>query len=95
MASGRLADLAGAVRNGTIDAAGLVDESRRRIADDVTNAFLTPANGVADRQVEHLARVDPDAMPLAGIPLAVKDNIVTCDLRTTCASRMLETCTPS
>jgi len=35
------------------------------------------------------ARAAPDG-PLAGVPVAVKDNLVTLDLPTTCASRILE-----
>ncbi len=58
-----------------------------------TNAFLTFSQ---ERALRSAARVDDDIArgldlpPLAGVPLAVKDVIVTRGLRTTCASRILE-----
>ena len=42
----------------------------------------------ADRQQARLKH-DRDEMPLAGVPIVVKDNVCTSDAPTTCASRML------
>jgi aspartyl-tRNA(Asn)/glutamyl-tRNA(Gln) amidotransferase subunit A len=61
--------------------------------DPPLNAFLTVAG---DELMEQAVAADraldegDDVGPLAGIPVAVKDNICTCDLPTTCGSRMLE-----
>jgi aspartyl-tRNA(Asn)/glutamyl-tRNA(Gln) amidotransferase subunit A len=58
-----------------------------------TNAYLTFS---PDRALSAAAEVDrkiaagDDPGPLAGVPIAIKDVIVTRALRTTCASRLLE-----
>jgi aspartyl-tRNA(Asn)/glutamyl-tRNA(Gln) amidotransferase subunit A len=58
-----------------------------------TNAFLTFS---PERALKAAARVDKDIAqgldlpPLAGVPLGVKDVIVTKGLRTTCGSKILE-----
>jgi aspartyl-tRNA(Asn)/glutamyl-tRNA(Gln) amidotransferase subunit A len=58
-----------------------------------TNAYLTFANDralAAARAVDRKIASGGDPGALAGVPIAVKDVIVTRGLRTTCGSRMLE-----
>ncbi len=58
-----------------------------------TNAYLTfsPERALAAaRNVDAKIAKGEDPGPLAGVPIAVKDVIVTRNLRTTCASKMLE-----
>src|ERR1700726_2039929 len=62
-----------------------------------TNAYLTFSS---ERALEAAEAVDrkiaagEDPGPLAGVPIAIKDVIVTRGVRTTCASRMLATYIP-
>jgi len=58
-----------------------------------TNAFLAVSKAYAlGRAQEVQARIDggETLSPLAGVPIAVKDNISTTGIATTCASKMLE-----
>ena len=62
-----------------------------------TNAFLTFAAKRAmnaARMVDEKIAAGEDPGPLGGVPVAVKDVIVTRGLRTTCASRLLENYMP-
>ncbi len=62
-----------------------------------TNAYLTFAPDralAAARAVDQKIAAGEDPGPLAGVPIAIKDVILTRGLRTTCGSRMLETYIP-
>ena len=72
----------------------LVEESLRRIEENKDlNAFITVDSENAKKTALELENMEVDNL-LFGIPIAVKDNICTKDLRTTCASHMLENFTP-
>lgn len=67
--------------------------ARIETADSILRAFITvePERVLARaRDVDRQVKSHEPKLPLAGVPVAVKDNICTRDLRTTCASEILE-----
>jgi len=93
-----LTEAAQGLRAGAFTATELARAQLDRIAavDDRIKAYVTvtrdEALADAARADEALAR--GDAAPLTGIPIAIKDLIVTKGVRTTCSSRMLENFVP-
>lgn len=81
--------------NKEISARDVVDAYIEHIeyVDNDINAYITVdkegARAQADKIDEKLANGEPLGR-LAGIPIAIKDNIVTKDMKTTCGSKMLE-----
>ncbi len=87
-------EIARAVRSRELTAVSVWEafEARIRRYNPVLNAFLH-VNAEAASQAAQLDRrvaAGEDPGPLCGVPVAVKDNIVTCGMPTTCASRILE-----
>jgi aspartyl-tRNA(Asn)/glutamyl-tRNA(Gln) amidotransferase subunit A len=83
-----------AVRSRTRSAADVCRDALARIeaVNPALNAFNTV---VADRAMARAMEIDRDPdrwrdAPLAGVPIAVKDNLCTRGIRTTASSRMLE-----
>ncbi len=68
--------LRGAYRNGRLQVPAVIDELRQRALQDRHNAWihvLTEAE--LSPYIKRLAALQPDSLPLYGIPFAVKDNI--------------------
>jgi len=75
----------------------LVEECYMRIeANSDLNSFITLNKTEATNYAKELSKEEVEVDNLLwGIPIAIKDNISTCDIRTTCASRMLENYVPT
>lgn len=73
----------------TIKPLDLVLETFERIENSNLNAFITLNKEEAISTAKRLEEKEVDNI-LFGIPIAIKDNIVTKDLRTTCASHILD-----
>ena len=88
-----IADIRGAMADG-LTAVEICEQYLERIAayDGPIHAFTHVATEHALNRAESLDRRDPHAahLPLAGVPIAVKDNICTRGLPTTASSRILD-----
>ena len=66
--------------------------------EDTVGSFVTTDKDAALRRAEQVQSLMAEGKimgPLAGVPVAVKDNICTRDLPTTCSSRILEGFVPT
>src|SRR5688572_27695327 len=88
-------DVRDAVAGGRVSAVEVCEHALARIdsLNGSLNAFLAVDH---ERALEQARRVDKSGRntPLAGVPVAVKDNILTRGLTTTAASKMLATFVP-
>lgn len=95
----KVADLHELLQKKEISVSDLVNESYKRIheVEDKVQAFLTideeNAREVAKKLDDKLGTEQSKGL-LYGMPIAIKDNIVTKGLRTTCASKILENFDP-
>jgi len=88
-------DIAGSVRDGSTTAAEIVEQYLGRISDrdGEIHAFNVVTADLAREQaaaVDALVAAGRDPGPLAGVPIALKDNMCTSGVATTCSSRILE-----
>jgi aspartyl-tRNA(Asn)/glutamyl-tRNA(Gln) amidotransferase subunit A len=87
--------LAAAVRTGERQAADVLEEHLARIAAGegeihAFNTLTTDHARAAAAAVDEAVAAGRDPGPLAGVPVAVKDNLCTRGIPTTCSSRILE-----
>jgi aspartyl-tRNA(Asn)/glutamyl-tRNA(Gln) amidotransferase subunit A len=86
-------DIAAAVRNGERTARSVVDEHLATIEgrEGEIHAFNLVLADEARAQADEIDAADPSTRgPLAGVPVALKDNLCTRGIPTTCSSRILE-----
>jgi len=88
-------ELAGRVRTGETSAVDVLEQHLRAIeeCDGELHAFLTVLGDTARseaREIDRRLGAGEAPGPLAGVPVAVKDNLCTRGVPTTCASRILE-----
>jgi aspartyl-tRNA(Asn)/glutamyl-tRNA(Gln) amidotransferase subunit A len=95
----KLSELHELLHTKEVSVTDLVDESYKRInkVDDKVNAFLTLDEENARSKAKEMdAKLGTDGEKglLFGMPIGIKDNIVTKGLRTTCSSKILENFNP-
>ena len=91
------AELAKAVMNGERSACSIAEEYLSRAEADTCNAYITVMRHTCEETAKEVDRrvAKGEYLPLAGVPLSVKDNICTAGTRTTCASKSLLDFVPS
>ncbi len=88
-------EIAAAVRSGERSAAEVVEEHLARIDErepelHAFNLVLADEARAAAAEVDRRVAAGEDPGPLAGVPVALKDNMATRGIPTTCSSRILE-----
>lgn len=90
----KIEDINKLLSNKKIKPIDLVNEAFERIESNKDlNCFITLNKEEAIKRAEELENIDVDNI-LFGVPIVIKDNIMTKDLRTTCASKMLDNFIP-
>jgi len=94
-----ISDIAGDVRSGRESARSLCARALELIGGrgGELNAFITVCGDSALKRAEEIDSLPADVkrdMPLCGIPIAIKDNICTEGIKTTCASHILDNFVP-
>ena len=92
-------DLRQKLKSGEVSSKELVQEKINRIneLDPTLNSFLTVNTELALSKAEHIDKqiASGDHLPpLSGIPIAIKDNLCTKGIKTTCASKILDNFVP-
>jgi aspartyl-tRNA(Asn)/glutamyl-tRNA(Gln) amidotransferase subunit A len=89
-----LKEINGHLKNKEIRPIDLVNEAFERIENNKDlNCFVILNKEEAIKRAMELEKMEVDN-PLFGVPIVIKDNIVTKNLRTTCASKMLDNFIP-
>ena len=93
-------ELSAAIRDGQVTAVEAAEEMLARIEerDGIYNCYVTVDRDGALAQARAVQeKIDAGELtgPLAGVPVAIKDNLCTEGLLTTCASRILENFVPT
>ena len=88
-------DISAAVRAGTRRAVDVVDEHLARIAErdgeiHAFNVVLADEARAAAAEIDRRVGAGDDPGPLAGVPVALKDNLCTRGVATTCSSKILD-----
>ena len=92
-------DLRQKLKSGEVSSKELVQEKINRIneLDPTLNSFLNVNTELALSKAEHIDKqiASGDHLPpLSGIPIAIKDNLCTKGIKTTCASKILDNFVP-
>jgi aspartyl-tRNA(Asn)/glutamyl-tRNA(Gln) amidotransferase subunit A len=87
--------LAEQVRTGSVSASKVIERHLAAIdeSDGAVHAFLTVLHDAARRRaqvIDESVAAGQDPGPLAGVPVALKDNLCTLGVPTTCSSRILD-----
>lgn len=94
-----LSKIASMIRKKEVSIKDVLDSvySRIECIDENLGAYITLCKEEAYKKAEELQKrldLGEDIGPLGGVPIAIKDNICTKGVKTTCASRMLEDFVP-